>query len=221
MARLCLQAVPSICLAAARPLRSSWGMVRRHKLSDETWALIETSLPQRKEPALLSRSDDPQRHAFPLPRARRGGHLPERYGPGEAFYSRFARWQARRPVGADARHVARAPRCRRPRRPGAGRSPRSGRDIEEVISAPWHLDGSNVRAHKRAAGAGENSPPPLRARRARRLDHGRSPGRFGTKLRAWRPRAAGCRTARARFGAPAHRGDDSRDHGPVRARAPR
>ena len=35
-----------------------------------------------------------------------------------------------------------------------------GATSRKSLSAPWHLDGSNVRAHKRAAGA-ENSPPPL------------------------------------------------------------
>ena len=176
--------------------------------------------PQPKEAALLSRSDDPQRHAFPP-------HWRAVAGTSLSATARGRPSTVDSPAGsATACGRGCPPRCASASMPPATSTRCRSvatirRDVEEVISAPWHLNGSNVRAHKRAAGPGENSPPPLRARRARRLDPGRSPGGFGTKLRAWRLRAAGCRTARARSGAPAHRGDDPRGQGPVRARAPR
>ena len=92
--------------------------------------------------------------------------LPARYGPWETVYSRFARWQRE---GRWARIVATL----------REQADRAG----HVDWALWYLDGSNVRAHKHAAGGGKKS-----ARVA--APHGTGRSRSGAQPRRLRYEAA-------------------------------
>ena len=117
---------------------------RRHELSDKEWALLEPLLPALQTPG---------RHycdhrtilngiLFRLSTGLPWRDLPERYGPWQTVYSRYRRWS------------------------------RSGllswmlgtlqRGLDAVGGIDWSLwcvDGSNVRAHKAAAGAGKKTAP--------------------------------------------------------------
>src|SRR6476646_8639700 len=95
--------------------------------------------------------------------ARRGGHLPERYRPGEAFYSRFARWQcdglwARMPATLRERFVPPATSTGR-------RSVATHRARHQRALAPRRLQRPGAQARRgpggklAAAVAGEASPP--------------------------------------------------------------
>lgn len=138
-------------------------MGRRHELSDEAWALIEPLLPPRRTKGRYYRDHRTILNGmlWILATGAPWRDLPERYGPWETVYSRFARWQR---DGLWARIAA----ALRERLDAAGR----------VDWELWYLDGSNVRAHKHAAGAGEKSPPPRPPRRARRPRPGAEPRRL-------------------------------------------
>jgi len=118
--------------------------VRRHELTDREWKRIESLLP---------------------PHATRGGHyrdhravlngmlywldtvctwrdLPERYGPSQTIYSRFKRW-SRSGVWDQILSALQ-------------RDLQSQRSVESEV---WIPDGTSIRAHRAAAGAGGKLPP--------------------------------------------------------------
>lgn len=120
-------------------------LVRRHELTDAEWAVLQPLLPPQR-----GRGRPFTDHRTILNgicwRLKTGvpwRDLPARYGPWETVYSRFARWQR---SGLWARLLAHL-RHR----------------LDEADQLDWDLwciDGSNVRAHKAAAGA-EKKPGPL------------------------------------------------------------
>ena len=144
-------------------------MSRRHELSDREWARLEPLLPARQTHGRYYRD-----HRVVLNGMLYWLHtgvpwrdLPERFGPWQTVYSRFRRWSR---TGLWDRLLATLQR-----------------DLDAAGQIEWNLwcvDGSNVRAHKAAAGAGARGKKPAapRARRpragplARRLGHQDPPG---------------------------------------------
>ena len=111
-------------------------MRRRHELSDAEWARLAPLLPPRKPGR--PRQDDRRILNGILWKLATGvpwRDLPERYGPWETVYKRFARWQT---DGTWARIEA----ALRTQAEGAG-------------ELDWHaqVDSTVVRAHQHAAGA--------------------------------------------------------------------
>ena len=126
-------------------------MVRRHELTDEEWALLEPLLPPRR-----TRGTHYRDHRAVLNGLLYWLHtgvpwrdLPERYGPWQTVYARFRRWTRE---GLWDRILAVLQR----ELDGLG----------QVEWELWCIDGSHVRAHKHAAGAG-GKPAARRARRPR------------------------------------------------------
>jgi transposase len=120
--------------------------MRRHELSDEEWARLEPLLPARETRGRYYRD-----HRLILNGMLYWLHtgvpwrdLPPRFGPWQTVYSRFRRWSR---TGVWDRILATLQRDL----DAAGR-------IEWQL---WCIDGSNVRAHKAAAGAaaGKKSGP--------------------------------------------------------------
>ena len=128
-------------------------MVRRHELSDEEWALLEPLLPP-----LATRGRPFHEHRLILNGMLYWLHtgvpwrdLPERYGPWQTVYARFRRWSR---DGLWDRLLA-----------ALQRDLDAAGQIEWTL---WCIDGSLVRAHKHAAGAGKKGgPDPARTRRPR------------------------------------------------------
>lgn len=120
-------------------------MVRRHELTDAEWALLQPLLP----PERPAKSGHPYRShrqvlngmLWILHTGAPWRDLPERYGPWETVYSRFRRWSR---SGLWEKILSTLQR----ELDAAGQ-------IEWEV---WMIDGSNVRAHKAAAGAGEKLP---------------------------------------------------------------
>lgn len=118
---------------------------RRHELSDEEWALLQPLLPPMKTPGRHYRDHRTVLNAmfYRLGTGIPWRDLPERYGPWETTYSRYRRW------------------CR------SGLWDRMLQALQTQLDAAgsidwslWCVDGSNVRAHQAAAGAGKKSPRP-------------------------------------------------------------
>lgn len=119
-------------------------MVRRHELSDAAWDTVKPHLPThetgrpRKDDRLVLNGI-----FWILNTGAPWRDMPERYGPWQTVYSRFRRWQR---AGVWDRLVD-ALQAK----------------LEEDDRVDWDLflyDGTNVRAHRHAAGArGEKSAP--------------------------------------------------------------
>jgi len=127
-------------------------VVRRHELSDAEWALLAPLLPP---PRGAGRPYHEHRTVlngilFWYHTGIPWRDLPERYGKWQTVYSRLRRWQQRGLWDAILHRLQRE-------LDGLGQ-------IEWTL---WCIDGSSVRAHKAAAGAGEK-PAHDRARGARR-----------------------------------------------------
>src|SRR5690349_15939027 len=115
-------------------------MVRRHELSDAEWARLVPLLPPRQTRGTYYRD-----HRTILNGMLYWVHtgvpwrdLPERYGPWQTVYARFRRWSRE---GLWERILQTLQR----ELDAAGQ-------IEWTL---WCIDGSHVRAHKAAAGAGK------------------------------------------------------------------
>jgi transposase len=137
-------------------------MAHRHELSEAEWARIAPFLPTRETRGTYYRDHRTvlngmlYRHATGRP----WRDLPERFGPWSTVASRFRRWT----------------------REGLwDRIPRAlQRDLDAAGQIEWRLwciDGSHVRAHRVAAGAGENHGSAPAARRAARPRAGAQPRR--------------------------------------------
>lgn len=133
-------------------------VVRRHELTDAEWARLEPLLPPVRTGGRHYRDHRVILNGmlFVLHTGIAWRDLPDRYGPCETVYSRFRRWSRE---GLWDRLLATLQR-----------------DLEaqgEIDWTLWCIDGSNVRAHKAAAGAGKKpAPSPValprgRARRSR------------------------------------------------------
>ena len=119
-------------------------MVRRHELSDEEWALLEPLLPPRETRGCYYRDHRTVLNGmlYWLHTGVPWRDLPERYGPWQTVYARFRRWTRE------------------------GRWDRILQALQRELDAAgqiewtlWCIDGSHVRAHKAAAGAGGKSRP--------------------------------------------------------------
>lgn len=131
-------------------------VIRRHELTDEEWELLKPLLPARETPgryyhdhrAILNGMLYWMHTGVPW------RDLPERYGPWQTVYSRFRSWSR---SGLWDRILQQLQR----ELDGLG-------EIEWTL---WCVDGSIVRAHRHAAGAGGKSAPSssteYRARRSR------------------------------------------------------
>ena len=120
-------------------------MARRHELSDVEWALLDPLLPAQRTGGRPFRDHRTVLNGI-LFRVRTGiqwRDLPERYGPWQTVYSRYRRWSR---SGLWDRILSRLQQ----QLDAAGR-------IEWSL---WCVDGSNVRAHKAAAGAGKKTGAP-------------------------------------------------------------
>lgn len=129
------------------------GVIRRHELTDEEWKLLEPVLPAR-----ATRGRYFHDHRTILNGMLYWMHtgvpwrdLPERYGPWQTVYSRFRSWSR---SGLWDRILQQLQR----ELDGLG-------EIEWTL---WCIDGSSVRAHKHAAGAGKKSASASPTRRAHR-----------------------------------------------------
>jgi transposase len=116
---------------------------RRHELSDEEWARLEPLLPPRRG---RGRPNHDHRRLLNgrlwiLHTGAPWRDLPERYGSWCTVYSRFRRWSRAgifdRVLRALQRDV-------------------DGQGLLDWVL--WAIDGTNVRAHKAAAGGGKNRP---------------------------------------------------------------
>lgn len=115
---------------------------RRHELSDEEWALLEPLLPQLQTPGRHYRDHRTVLNGM-LFRVNTGipwRDLPERYGPWQTVYSRSRRWAR---TGVWDRML----QALQTRLDAAG----------NIDWSLWCVDGSNVRAHQAAAGAGKKT----------------------------------------------------------------
>lgn len=121
----------------------------RHELSDEEWALLQPLLPPSQ-----TRGRYYQDHRrllngmlFRINTGIPWRDLPERYGPWQTVYSRYRRWSR---SGLWDRILT-----------ALQRELDATGQIEWSL---WCIDGSNVRAHKAAAGGGKKSAQPRTAR---------------------------------------------------------
>ena len=114
--------------------------MRRYELTDRQWAMIEALLPPQQGNGRPYRDHRSMLNAWLwiLNSGSPWRDLPERYGPWETAYNRFNRW---RKEGLIDRLLA----ALQIRLDAEGR-------IDWDL---WCVDGSNVRAHGAAAGAGE------------------------------------------------------------------
>jgi len=118
---------------------------RRHELSDAEWAVLEPLLPAVATPGRYYRNHRTIlngmlfRNATGVP----WRDLPRRYGPWQTVYSRHRRW-TRSGVWD----------CLLQALQGELNA------LGAIDWSLWCIDGSNVRAHKAAAGAGKKSSPP-------------------------------------------------------------
>jgi transposase len=138
-------------------------MGHRHELSDAAWALLAPLLPPRETKGRYYRDHRTILNGmlWILATGAPWRDLPERYGPWETVYSRFARWQR---TGLWARIVA----ALREHADQAG----------HVDWELWYLDGSTVRAHRHAAGGGKKPARGAAAQRARGSRSGTQPRRL-------------------------------------------
>jgi transposase len=115
----------------------------RHELSDEEWARLAPLLPPRQTRGRYYRDHRTILNGmlWVLHTGAPWRDLPERYGPWKTVYERFRRWAQ---DGTFDRALAQL----------QARLEREGRLDWEL----WCIDGTSVRAHKAAAGAGEKSP---------------------------------------------------------------
>ena len=114
-------------------------MQRRHELSDAEWARIAPLLPPRETRGTYYRDHRTILNGmlFWLATGVPWRDLPERYGPWQTVYARFRRWTRE---GLWQRILDQL-----------------HRDLDAAGQIDWELwciDGSHVRAHKAAAGAG-------------------------------------------------------------------
>ena len=122
-------------------------MKKRHALSDQQWDRIKSFFPENGE-----RGNQWKDHRLMVDAilwiSKTGApwrDLPERFGPWETVYDRFRRW-TRDGLWDRILKVLQA-------------------DANREGEIDWELfciDGSNVRAHKSAAGAQKKSPNPIR-----------------------------------------------------------
>ena len=132
-------------------------MVRRHELSDEEWALLEPLLPPRKTGGRPCHDHRTLLNGmlFWVHTGVPWRDLPERYGPWQTVYARFRKWTR------DGRwdRILHALQ----------------RDLDAAGAIAWELwciDGTQIRAHKAAAGARKKITGSVRATP-------RPPGRTG------------------------------------------
>ena len=129
-------------------------VVRRHELSDEEWALLAPLLPP---PRGAGRPYHDHRTVlngilFWYHTGIPWRDLPERYGKWQTVYSRLRRWQQRG-------RLIRATRIRWQQRglwdAILHQLQRELDGLGQIAWTLWCIDGSSVRAHKAAAGAGK------------------------------------------------------------------
>ena len=119
--------------------------VHRHELSEREWALLEPLLPAPKPTGRPAKDHRTLINGmlWILHTGAPWRDLPERYSPWRTVYSRFRRWQEE----GTWEHILSALQ----------------RDLDASGGIDWELwmiDGTNIRAHRSAAGArGENQPP--------------------------------------------------------------
>lgn len=126
-------------------------MVRRHELSDEEWARLAPLLPPvrgRGRPCHDHRTIV-NGMLFRIHTGVQWRDLPERYGKWRTVYSRWRRWSR---AGLWDRVLAVLQR--------------ELDAASQIEWTRWCIDGSHVRAHKAAAGAGKKRGRAPRARRA-------------------------------------------------------
>ena len=132
-------------------------MVRRHELTDQAWAEIAPLLPRTGRPG-GQWADHRQVINGILWKLSTGvpwRDLPERYGPWETVYKRFARWQT---DGTWARIEA---------------SLQTQADGVGELHWDAQVDSTVVRAHQHAAGARKGGSPRSRQAASKRWDgHG-------------------------------------------------
>jgi transposase len=118
--------------------------VRRHELSDREWARLAPLLPPPKSTGRPAKDHRTLINGmlWVLHTGAPWRDLPERYGSWKTVYSRFRRWQQ---DGTWERLLA-----------------AMQRDLDAAGAIDWELwliDGTNIRAHRSAAGArGKNLP---------------------------------------------------------------
>ena len=118
--------------------------MRRYELTDEQWALIEPLLPPQQGHGRPFRDHRLMLNAWfwVLNTGSPWRDLPERFGPWKTAYNRFNRWRA---DGTIDRLLA---------------SLQIRLDAQGRIDWDlWCVDGSSVRAHVSAVGAGEKGDP--------------------------------------------------------------
>jgi transposase len=162
--------MPASCSAGSRVLREQgMGAGKRHELTDAAWAVVGPLLP----PAPKRRRGRPWREhravlngiLFVLATGVPWRDAPERYGPWQTLYERFARWSDDGTLDRVLRALLREMNAR-----GA------------IDWGLWCVDGTSIRALKAAAGARGKNPAHARGRppaRARRPRPGAFPGWLG------------------------------------------
>jgi len=112
-------------------------MVRRHELTDESWAVIEPLLaPPRMGRPVRDRRQVVNGILWKLSTGAAWRDLPERYGPWKTVYERFRRWSADGTWDRLLAHVQ--------------------QHNDAVGAVDWTvvcIDSTTVRAHQHAAGA--------------------------------------------------------------------
>lgn len=119
--------------------------MRRYELTDDQWALIEPLLPPKQGKGRPYRDHRTMLNAWfwILNTGSPWRDLPERFGPWKTAYNRFNRWRQEGLID----RILEALQIR----------------LDEDGCIDWDLwcvDGSSVRAHIAAAGAGEKGDPP-------------------------------------------------------------
>lgn len=117
----------------------------RHQLTDAEWALLRDLFPEER-PAKAGRPWKPHRRlldaiCWVLATGAPWRDLPREYQPWQTAYDRFARWQVDGTWGRIVEHLQAA-------------LLEDGRLDLDL----WCVDGTLVRAHKAAAGAGKKNP---------------------------------------------------------------